>query len=68
MAFKIPPLKEGETLAAWRERLAEHFDLSPKVQEIVRAVSIQSYINGTKDMIEAFNSREEANRKENGLH
>lgn len=50
--MKVPPIKEGESLAMWRERLAVTFNLSEKVKEIVRAVSVQSYINGTNDAME----------------
>jgi len=54
--MNVPPIKPDESLAMWRSRLAEHFKLSPVMEEIVRVVSIQSYIMGTEDMTEAFKS------------
>ena len=45
--MKIPKIKEDETLAAWRERLAQEFNLDPKMQELIREVSVTSYISGT---------------------
>ena len=50
--MKIPKIKEDETLAAWRERLAQEFNLDPKMQEIIREVSVTSYIRGTTVMLE----------------
>ena len=48
--MNIPKIKEDESLAAWRERLAQEFNLDNKMQELIREVSITSYIRGT-DMI-----------------
>ena len=45
--MKVPPIKEDESLAMWRERLAQDFNLDLKMQEILREVSITSYIHGT---------------------
>ena len=45
--MKIPKIKKDETLAAWRERLAQEFNLDPKMQELIREVSVTSYISGT---------------------
>ena len=45
--MKIPKIKEDESLAAWRERLAQEFNLDPKMQELLREVSMTSYIHGT---------------------
>lgn len=45
--MKIPKIKEDETLAAWRERLAQEFNLDPKMQELLREVSTTAYIRGT---------------------
>ena len=45
--MKIPKIKEDESLAAWRERMAQEFNLDPKMQELLREVSITSYIHGT---------------------
>ena len=50
--MKIPKIKEDETLAAWRERLAQEFNLDPKMQELIREVSVTSYIRGTTVMLE----------------
>ena len=45
--MKIPKIKEDESLAAWRERLVQEFNLDPKMQELIREVSVTSYIHGT---------------------
>jgi hypothetical protein len=45
--MKIPKIKEDESLAMWRERLAQEFNLDDKMKEIIREVSITSYIHGT---------------------
>jgi hypothetical protein len=45
--MKIPKIKEDETLAAWRERIATEFNLDHKMQAIIREVSMTSYIRGT---------------------
>ena len=50
--MKIPKIKEGESLAMWRERLAQEFNLDYKMQELIREVSITSYIHGTNTTLE----------------
>ena len=50
--MKIPKIKEDESLAMWRERLAQEFNLDYKMKELIREVSITSYIYGTNTMIE----------------
>ena len=50
--MKVPPIKEDESLAMWRERLAREFNLDIKMQEILREVSITSYIHGTNTTLE----------------
>ena len=45
--MKIPKIKKDESLAMWRERLAQEFNLDDKMKEIIREVSIISYIHGT---------------------
>ena len=50
--MKVPPIKEDESLAMWRERLAREFNLDYKMQELIREVSITSYIHGTITTIE----------------
>ena len=35
----------------WRERLALEFNLSEQMKEILREVSVTSYIHGTNDII-----------------
>ena len=49
--MKIPKIKEDESLAAWRERLAQEFHLDYKMQELIREVSVTSYIRGTDVML-----------------
>ena len=50
--MEIPKIKEDESLAMWRERLAREFNLDDKMQELIREVSITSYIQGTNTTIE----------------
>lgn len=50
--MKIPKIKEDESLAMWRERMAREFNLDDKMQELIREVSITSYIQGTNTTIE----------------
>ena len=56
--MKIPPIKEDESLAMWRERLAREFNLSEQMKEILREVSVTSYIHGTNDMMDAIKTRD----------
>jgi len=49
--MNIPKIKEDESLSAWRERLAQEFNLDYKMQELLREVSITSYIRGTDAII-----------------
>lgn len=48
--MKVPPIKKDESLAMWRERLAREFNLSEQMKEILREVSVTSYIHGTNDV------------------
>ena len=50
--MKIPKIKKDESLAMWRERLAREFNLDLKMQELLREVSITSYIHGTNVTLE----------------
>ena len=52
--MKVPPIKEDESLAMWRERLAQEFNLDLKMQEILREVSVTSYIHGTNMIIDTL--------------
>jgi hypothetical protein len=52
--MKIPKIKEDESLAMWRERLARELNLDEKTQELIREVSITSYIHGTNDIIDTL--------------
>jgi hypothetical protein len=49
--MKIPKIREDESLAMWRARIADTFNLDHQMQEIIREVSITSYIHGTNDVI-----------------
>ena len=51
--MKIPKRKEGETLFMWRKRIEEAFHLSEQMKEILRDVSVASYIHGVNDGIDA---------------
>lgn len=50
--MKIPKIKKDESLAAWRKRLAQELNLDDRMQEIIREVSVTSYINGTNTTLE----------------
>ena len=50
--MKIPKIKKDESLAAWRERLTQEFNLDDCMQEIIREVSVTSYIHGTNTTLE----------------
>ena len=52
--MNIPKIKEDESLAMWRERLAREFNLDYKMQELIREVSVTSYIRGTDVMIDTL--------------
>ena len=52
--MKIPKIKEDESLAMWRERLAREFNLSEQMKEILREVSVTSYIHCTDDIIKSL--------------
>ena len=52
--MKVPKIKEDESLAMWRERLAREFNLDYKMQELIREVSVTSYIRGTDVMLDAL--------------
>ena len=56
--MEIPKIKEDESLAMWRERLAREFNLDAKMQELIREVSVTSYIHGTNDMMNAIKTRD----------
>ena len=49
--MQVPSIKKDESLAMWRERLALEFKLSEQMKEILREVSVTSYIHGTNDII-----------------
>ena len=52
--MKIPKIKEDESLAMWRERLARELNLDYKIQELLREVSVTSYIRGTDVMLDTL--------------
>ena len=52
--MKIPKIKEDESLAMWRERLAWELNLDYKMQELIREVSVTSYIRGTDVMLDTL--------------
>ena len=52
--MEIPKIKEDESLAMWRERLARELNLDYKMQELLREVSVTSYIHGTDMIIETL--------------
>ena len=52
--MKIPPIKKDESLAMWRERLAREYNLDDLMKELLREVSVTSYIHGTNDIIKTL--------------
>ena len=52
--MEIPKIKEDESLAMWRERLALEFNLDYKMQELIREMSVTSYIRGTDVMLDTL--------------
>ena len=42
----------------WRERLAREFHLDELMKELLRVVSVESYIHGTNDMMDAIKARD----------
>ena len=52
--MEIPKIKDDESLAMWRERLAQEFNLDYKMQELIREVSVTSYIRGTDVMLDTL--------------
>ena len=52
--MKVQPIKKDESLAMWRERLAREFNLSEQMKEILREVSVTSYIRGTDVMLDTL--------------
>ena len=52
--MKIPKIKEDESLAMWQARLAQEFNLDARMQEIIREVSVTSYIHGTNMIIDTL--------------
>jgi hypothetical protein len=59
--MEIPKIKEGESLAMWRRRLTDTLKLDYLTQEIMRVVSITSYVKGNDDMLEALKTTNESN-------
>lgn len=52
--MKIPKIKEDESLAMWQARLANEFNLDYKMQELIREVSVTSYIYGTNMILDTL--------------
>ena len=52
--MKVPPIKSDESLAMWRARISDTFNLSDQLREIIREVSITSYIHGTNDVLDTL--------------
>ena len=50
----VPKIREDESLAMWRARIADTFNLSDQVREIIREVSIRSYTIGTNIVIDTL--------------
>ena len=61
-AMDIPKIKEGESLAMWRRRITDTLKLDYRTQEIMRVVSITSYVKGNDDMLEAMKTTNNTNK------
>ena len=48
-------------MAMWRRRLTDTLKLDYRTQEIMRVVSITSYVKGNDDMLEAMKTTNESN-------
>ena len=60
--MNIPKMTEEESLAMWVNRLAKELKLDPKTQEILHAVRVESYIQGTDDIF--YNLKNDGRLKE----
>ena len=58
----IPKIKEGESLAMWRRRITDTLKLDYRTQEIMRVVSITSYVKGNDDMLAAMKTTNNTNK------
>ena len=52
--MKISPIKDDESLAMWQARLVREFNLDHETQEILREVSVTSYIYGTNMILDTL--------------
>ena len=52
--MKVPKIRPDESLAMWRARIATTFHLDHQMQEILREVSITSYIHGTNVVLDTL--------------
>lgn len=60
--MEISKIKEGESLAMWRRRLTDTLKLDYRTQEIMRVVSITSYVKGNDDMLAAMKTTNLTNK------
>lgn len=52
--MEIPKIKEDESLAMWRVRLAQELNLDYKTRLLICEVSTTSYLQGTVDIIDTL--------------
>lgn len=52
--MKIPKIKEDESLAMWRVRLAQELNLDYKTRLLICEVSVTSYLRGTNETIDTL--------------
>lgn len=62
--MKVPAIKKDESLAMWRKRLVREYNLSAMVEEILREVSITSYMKGSGAALNAINDSKNRNTHE----
>ena len=60
--MNIPKRTEEESLAMWVDRLVREFKLDAKTQAIMHTVSVESYVKGGDDILNAL--KEEGRLKE----
>lgn len=52
--MKISKMKEDESLAMWQARLAREFNLDDRMKELIREVSVTSYIHGVNSILDSL--------------
>lgn len=48
-------LKKDEKLSDWISRIAKNYGFSDEIKEVLREISVKSYIHGTNDAVDVLN-------------